>query len=185
MFDFICPPNHIPLCVGVLERVDEAVACCHGSGIMKEDYKFHLFIYLFFNWIFISVNVQSVCQLCTLTHSLCVHRKWMREMKQRNGTSAILGVSRQGFPSVNEYWLGSHDCLKTVWCSSLKTSMPHIKPSIKFLKRCFTLRPMTAYQQLRLTHCTSRAPEHNLIIFHHCKLLFLEQQQWWPVYMSL
>lgn len=48
MFDFICPPNHIPLCVGVLESVDEAVVCCHGSSILKEDYKFYLFIYLFF-----------------------------------------------------------------------------------------------------------------------------------------
>lgn len=49
MFDFICPPNHIPLCVGVLESVDEAVVCCHGNSILKEDYKFYLFIYLFFN----------------------------------------------------------------------------------------------------------------------------------------
>lgn len=49
MFDFICPPDHIALCVGVLESAAEAVVCCHGSSILNEDYKFPLFTYLFFN----------------------------------------------------------------------------------------------------------------------------------------
>lgn len=61
MFNFICPLDCISLCVGVLERMAEAVVCCHGSSILKVDHKFfscHLFIFLID---ILSVSMSNQC----------------------------------------------------------------------------------------------------------------------------
>lgn len=133
MFDFIwgtfhCPPSHIPPCVGVFGRVDEAVVCCHGSRIMKEGCRFSFFNFLIFLIGFLSLSMYKQCARCAPSHQVCGLIKRKKEKDEAGGLH--ISSSETYHASVFQARMNidkgsSSNWLKPAWCCFLKTSMRH------------------------------------------------------------